>query len=1162
MSTVSILNLEVAIDVTGVEWVPLVQGGVTKRAQVSNIASTATGFVPTSRRVDAGDGLSGGGALTTDITINFAPNTQLSFVTSQAAADGYVIAQDSSGVARKVTFANSMKAINTLTASPALNLSADKFVVYRAADGLTYSATASQISIAAGNVPAGGTTGQSLVKKSDADYDTEWSTGGFLPQNANVFFGGPTTGAAQVPAFRLLVGADLPNPGASSKGGVYSYAAVSNQFLTQIGTDGSVVSAQPSAANLSNGTTGSGAVVLATSPTLVTPALGTPSAVVLTNATGLPLTTGVTGILPVPNGGTGVASTTAYALLAGGTTSTGALQSLSGVGTSGQVLVSNGAGQLPTWQTSTAALGQALTRVDDTNVTLTLGGAPTTALLSATSITAGWSGQLSLTRGGTNASLTASLGGIVYSTATAMAILAGTATAGQHLQSGASAAPSWTTATFPSTAAAGTILAAGTANTITATATPTLGVAGTTLGTLAFAGNTSGAVTIQPQAAAGTYNFNLPTSAGTAGQPLLSGGGGGTAMSFGTLGIAGGGTAATSFTAYAVVCGGTTSTGALQSVASVGTSGQILTSNGVGALPTFQSATSALGQALTRVDDTNVTLTLGGAPTTALLSATSLTLGWSGQLSLTRGGTNASLTASNGGIVYSTASAMAILSGTATAGQILQSGSSAAPSWSTATYPPTTTINQLLYSSSANVVAGLATANGGMLNASSSGVPSMTVSPTLGVQQTTRGSLILANTAAGAFAATIQSSNSATAATTITLPPDAGTNGYVLSTNGSGVTNWIAVGGTGTVTSVAASFTGGLVSIGGSPITAAGTLAFTVAGTSGGIPYFSSSSAWASSAALAANALMIGGGAGAAPATTTTGTGVLTALGVNVGSAGAFVTFNGALGTPASGTLTNCTGLPVAGGGTGLATLTSNVVYKGNGTSALATSSITDNGTTVTTTLPGVSPNFASGYTTTATAAGTTTLTVASTKFQFFTGSTTQTVVLPVTSTLFTGLSYTVVNNSTGVVTVQSSGANNVLVMGPQSTATFTCILTSGTTAASWSVTTLYANVPQNSQSAAYTTVLSDAGKHILHPTADNNARTFTIDSNATVPYPIGTAITFVNQINTVTIAITSDTLVLAGTGSTGSRTLAANGIATAIKIASTTWIINGTNLT
>ena len=112
----------------------------------------------------------------------------------------------------------------------------------------------------------------------------------------------------------------------------------------------------------------------------------------------------------------------------------------------------------------------------------------------------------------------------------------------------------------------------------------------------------------------------------------------------------------------------------------------------------------------------------------------------------------------------------------------------------------------------------------------------------------------------------------------------------------------------GTVTSVAQSFTGGLISVAGSPITSSGTLALTVAGTSGGIPYFSSATTWATSAALAASALVIGGGAGVAPSTITTGTGVITALGVNTGSAGAFVVNGGALGTPSSGTVTNLTG--------------------------------------------------------------------------------------------------------------------------------------------------------------------------------------------------------------------------------------------------------------
>jgi hypothetical protein len=107
-------------------------------------------------------------------------------------------------------------------------------------------------------------------------------------------------------------------------------------------------------------------------------------------------------------------------------------------------------------------------------------------------------------------------------------------------------------------------------------------------------------------------------------------------------------------------------------------------------------------------------------------------------------------------------------------------------------------------------------------------------------------------------------------------------------------------------------------------------------------------------------------------------------------------------------------------------------------------------------------------------------------------------------------------------------------------------------------------DIPQNSQSAAYTLALSDLGKHILHPSADTTARTWTIPANSSVAFPIGTAVTFVNQngAGVITIAITSDTLRLSPQGTTGSRTLAANGVATALKVTATEWIISGSGLT
>lgn len=106
---------------------------------------------------------------------------------------------------------------------------------------------------------------------------------------------------------------------------------------------------------------------------------------------------------------------------------------------------------------------------------------------------------------------------------------------------------------------------------------------------------------------AGTATITNVAPSATSGVPLISQGAAAD-PAFGTAVVAGGGTGITSATAYAVICGGTTSTNPFQSIASVGTSGQILTSNGAGALPTFQSAS---GSSITLTGDTGGALASG-----------------------------------------------------------------------------------------------------------------------------------------------------------------------------------------------------------------------------------------------------------------------------------------------------------------------------------------------------------------------------------------------------------------------------------------------------------------------------------------------------------------------------------------------------------------------
>lgn len=322
-------------------------------------------------------------------------------------------------------------------------------------------------------------------------------------------------------------------------------------------------------------------------------------------------------------------------LLYADTTTTLALRA---IGSTGDVLTVTGG--LPVWAAMSGLGTGDLTRVNDTNVTVTLGGTPVGSLFKSVSLTLGWSGTLSAARGGTGTG-TYAVGDLLYAdTTTTLARLADVSV-GSYLRSGGvTTAPLWSTLKLPNAATTGDLFFASASNTMSALADVAVG-----------SYLRSGGVTTAPL----WSTLTLPNAA-TTGDLLF-------ASASNTISVLADVAVGSYLRSGGVTTAPLWSTLVLPNAAN---SGDILKASG------SNTYASVAPGALTKTDDTNVTATLGGSATTALVNAASITLGWTGTLALTRGGLGFDASGvAKGGLFVGTAAATVAVKTVGTDGQVL-----------------------------------------------------------------------------------------------------------------------------------------------------------------------------------------------------------------------------------------------------------------------------------------------------------------------------------------------------------------------------------------------------------------------------------------------------------------------------------------------------------